>query len=98
MDNASNVSAAIPRPRKRKSGSWFRRASMLMNLDGESKQTDSFYGGDDASYVVSGAKRSGEHLSPRRSPRAPVLPELKGLALQNTERWGEGIFSGIEPA
>ncbi|KAF2148215.1 hypothetical protein K461DRAFT_282633 [Myriangium duriaei CBS 260.36] len=90
----SHPSPTTQRIRKRKSGSWFRRASMLMNLDEESKKQPR----------ASPPPAKKQHAAPRGSPdrqrdnenhRVPVLPEFKGLGLENTEKWGEGIFTGI---
>ncbi|TKX20222.1 hypothetical protein C1H76_7611 [Elsinoe australis] len=93
-----------PRLRKRKSGNWFRRASMMMRGDeglenvpeGRENYTTakSGFGGMSEVREMSSAG-SGDSRRDPRSPGVPVLPEIKALTSPSRERWGEDMFAGV---
>ncbi|GAM90555.1 hypothetical protein ANO11243_085990 [Dothideomycetidae sp. 11243] len=100
----ATISPTAQRVRKRKSGSWFRRASFLINLDGESKKAsraDSFVENKTPQYTLSNTGSPGKRsiqMIPREDvhARAPMLPELQGLGVEHKERWSETIFAGMD--
>ncbi|PNS13745.1 Dihydroorotate dehydrogenase (quinone), mitochondrial [Sphaceloma murrayae] len=80
-----------PRLRKRKSGSWFKRASMMMLGNDELENVPE--GGEQYVFKSGSAGSSPRESEPRGARGIPTLPEIR--ALEGEKGWGEGMFASI---
>ncbi|KAG8630884.1 hypothetical protein KVT40_000024 [Elsinoe batatas] len=81
-----------PGLRKRKSGNWFRRASVMWGNEELEKVPEAK---ENYTTKSGSAGSQGKDRDPR-SPGVPVLPEIKALdSPREGQTWGDGMFAGI---